>query len=581
MAALRPLLVLGLAAAFILADPAPRAAAQEGDVFSTNTDEAPPQQGGDPMRCFDHALRNAKAAVQAYQVVYGDPWEEDGRCPQSGGGAPAGLGACWGDLGPARGLLEQAAELLETGRKTQGPQGKEMIKQGNALVRKAKALVDEAGRCFMPLFAQWRKNGGDKKQQQPGDETAANTPGDGSGLLLKGGVEMNEGEPPPDEPCSSPENPGLDAQLMAAAQDLDHMVDSATKYSIAATDRFFTVMSETVEIRLKEVSNAAADPGAAATQTVDAVVDYLSTDYNTNNERMYEAAVAAVEEIQQDPAAFFAKFAVDQAASAGTGAIGGGVTACVRKAKSAADAALKAQAVARAQRAAERLQAMQKKSGRFGAMVEDASSAPPRKSGFDNESGAYGQNPHGNNNPFAPDEHPPMQTPSAEMVFCEGLDNQCFKVALAQAETWDSGVPHVPTPTGLPGATLPMSGEPEIMNALRKKYGGRPIEGFSAERQSLQDIGWGLDMPSKQGIIDDLKAAGGDAQGIVFVKQFEGGDGHVFNVGKFGDRIVWKDMTGRMEHVFDLEGNLISAIGQDPTFLLSGQPWSISLFRVR
>ncbi|WP_395016799.1 toxin glutamine deamidase domain-containing protein [Dongia sp.] len=592
MAALRPLFVLGLAAAFVLAEPGSRAAAQESDVFSTNTEEAPAapsQPGDDPMRCFDHALRNAKAAVQAYQVVYGDGWDEGDACPKSGGGAPSGLGSCWGDLGPARGLLEQAAQLFETGRKSPAPQSEQMIKQGNSLVRKAKALVDKAGRCFVPLFAQWRKNGGNQQPPPPGDGVTANEPGDGSGLLLKGSVEKHDGEPPDDESCDNPENPALDARLMAAAQDLDHMVDSATAYTMAATDRFFTVMSQTVEMRLKELADAAKDPGAAATKTVDAVVDYLASDYNANNERMYEQAVAAVDEIQQDPAAFFAKFAVDQAASAGTGAIGGGVTACVRKAKGAADAALKAQAIVKAERAAERLKAMQTRAGKFEKLAEDATQAPPRKPGWgDDEGGGFGNNSQqggnagGGSNPFDPNApQQPMRTPSAEMVFCEGLENQCFPAALAQAETWDKGIPHVAMPTADPDVShFPMKSRPAITNVLVRKYGGRVIKDLPPDRQHLQNMGWPNRMPSKQSILDELWAADDGAQGIIFLRQNLNGDGHVLNIGKFNGQIVWKDMTGKMESVHAPTG-LVSETLMDPGFMLDANPAEIFFFRVR
>ncbi|MDB5905411.1 MAG: Phosphodiester glycosidase [Betaproteobacteria bacterium] len=130
-----------------------------GDEFSVNT--GPRQE--DPVACFDRSLRTARAAQQAYQVVYGSEWARQGEC--AGGtaeGAP-GLGACWSPLTQARSLLEQAARLFETGRRTPGRQQSEVIAQANALVRQAAAQLDGATQCFRPVFAQWqtRRGGAD------------------------------------------------------------------------------------------------------------------------------------------------------------------------------------------------------------------------------------------------------------------------------------------------------------------------------------------------------------------------------------------------------------------------------------
>jgi hypothetical protein len=134
-----------------------------GDEFNVNT--GPRQE--DPVACFDRSLRTARAAQQAYQVVYGSEWARQGEC--SGGtaeGAP-GLGACWSPLTQARSLLEQAARLFETGRRTPGRQQSDVVAQGNALVRQAAALLDGATQCFRPVFAQWqtRRGGADRTRR--------------------------------------------------------------------------------------------------------------------------------------------------------------------------------------------------------------------------------------------------------------------------------------------------------------------------------------------------------------------------------------------------------------------------------
>jgi hypothetical protein len=128
-----------------------------GDEFSVNT--GPRQE--DPVACYDRSLRTARAAQQAYQVVYGDEWVRLGQCSgRSAEGAP-GLNACWSPLTQARSLLEQAAQLFETGRRTPGPQQRDVVARGNALVKQAAALLDGATQCFRPLFAQWQTRRGE------------------------------------------------------------------------------------------------------------------------------------------------------------------------------------------------------------------------------------------------------------------------------------------------------------------------------------------------------------------------------------------------------------------------------------
>ncbi|MGH7124793.1 MAG: toxin glutamine deamidase domain-containing protein [Stellaceae bacterium] len=681
------------------------------DTFSTNTAPSsgqPPLQGSvtatDPMVCFDHAWRDTRAAIQAYQVVNGSGWQKDTEC-RDRGSAPSGLGSCWGTLSQARGLVEQAAQLFETGRKSSAPESEQLINQANALVKQAASLADSAGKCFQPLNAQAQRNrakGGQlqggvaqsarpapPKASTPGSGgTSPGTPGTGPsspnlsggvasnappasakrppaspssvadaaravgeaiaggdtgphvldplevavralppevarpidcwdmmvdalskrkirpdfaiararqaeqcyqasaaggpGLLLKGHVVQNVGKPPPGDraSCPTPPDPSVQQHLMDLAGGLDHMVDQATDYSLAATERFFDVAAQAVSARLKGLAQAAADPPAAAQQAMDAIVTYMTSDHNENDARLYDGAVAAVDQIQKDPAGFLAQFTVDTAANAATGAVAGKVVACARGAtQSAASAAKRAQAIADAEKTAQKLKQMEDGAGKFAKLAEDSGTKSGR--GRSPSGGGFGNGPGSGTGPNgAPGTPPPaMQTLSPEMSFCEGLPNQCFNVALAQAETWEKGAPHFAMPNA-PATALQFSpaGEATVWDALKRKYGGRAISGIPSWRQKLQNLGRPSTMSGRKAIMDELNAAGDGAQGLIFVRQNPGDIGHVFNAARIDGEIVFKDMTGRMEALHGTSG--VSIVNMDPSFMLEANPSEIYWYRV-
>jgi hypothetical protein len=136
-------------------------AGASGDTFNVNTDQ-PAASGnhgpGDPLNCFDRALRGAKAAVQAYQLVFAPGWEAETQCRGQASG-DSDLEGCWGTLSQARGLIEQAAPLFETGRKSPEPESHELIDQANALIKQAAGLADQAAECFKPVYAKWHNPG--------------------------------------------------------------------------------------------------------------------------------------------------------------------------------------------------------------------------------------------------------------------------------------------------------------------------------------------------------------------------------------------------------------------------------------
>jgi hypothetical protein len=335
-----------------------------GDTFSTSTEApgaAPPQgavsPNAAPGACLDRVLRGTRAAVQAYQLVYSPGWKTDDECLEESTGAE--FGNCRNLLDQARSLLEQAAALYSKVRQTPAPESEEINQQANALNLQAKDLVDQAVSCSAPIHAQSQENGGPpppSSSAQGGPMAPPAAP-----LLLQGRVEKTQG--PPNGPdaqsdCASTDS-ALQQSLMDLAAQLDRIVDNATDYTLAGTDRFFDVAAQAVSVKLKSLAHAASNPPAAAEKTVDTIVTYVASDYNANNDQMYDAAVQAADQIEKDPAAFFAQFAVDSAATAEAGAVAGRVFGCVSGAAAAANAAKRAEAIAEAKTAAQSLENME------------------------------------------------------------------------------------------------------------------------------------------------------------------------------------------------------------------------------
>jgi hypothetical protein len=149
----------------------------------------------DPVRCFDHVSRDARNALQAYQIVYAPGWKEEVGCH---GKVPApDVDACWPPVLQARPLIEQAAQLYEQARRTStSQQGQQLIAQGNALIRQAAGFLDQASRCFQPIFARWTQNGGHYVRSQDTGSGTASTEGSGDPFDMNSGAGQGlPGEP--------------------------------------------------------------------------------------------------------------------------------------------------------------------------------------------------------------------------------------------------------------------------------------------------------------------------------------------------------------------------------------------------
>lgn len=185
-----------------------------GDRFDVTT--AP--QRDSQVDCFDRALRGARAAQHAYQVVRHPEWNRQQQC--AGGRSEAAptvdIGPCWDSLIEARSLLEQSAPLFEQGRRTPGPRQTDVIAQANALVKQAARLLDSADRCFRPLAAQAQRDSRRSssppapagtlpwelpaaasnldEQQRPPSRSSASSPEEAAAKLKSGWHEVTKGK---------------------------------------------------------------------------------------------------------------------------------------------------------------------------------------------------------------------------------------------------------------------------------------------------------------------------------------------------------------------------------------------------
>lgn len=117
--------------------------------------------------------------------------------------------------------------------------------------------------------------------------------------------------PPAEETVWSDES--FPDRLMKLAGDMDRIATEIQNNAMKAGNEFFGGMAESISEGAKFLAQK---PGTVAPQMLQGVVTYLTTDYNENNEKIYDDAVKAVDEIQKNPAKFFGKHALEIAGSA-------------------------------------------------------------------------------------------------------------------------------------------------------------------------------------------------------------------------------------------------------------------------
>jgi hypothetical protein len=329
----------------------------------------------------------------------------------------------------------------------------------------------------------------------------------------------------------------IPGRMMKLAAKMDRVTTDIQNNAMTAGNKFFRKMSDSIG---RSAAFMAQEPGTVLPQVVDAVVTYLTNDHNENDQKLYDDAVKAVEEIQKDPASFFGEHAVDIALS------GVGAARDVAKVRAAGAAA----ELAAAEKAGmNRLQQMRRK------QAQKLEEAGQTLEGMAEEAGAF----KGFGGKFG-------GGPDFSKIFGEGPPgakgpiniarggNNCFNVALAAAKRWMTGKPYVALNTN-PHESLfdPVTGKIDfadvgvgydhIYKVLKKKFGGgaakNPFHGGLKGLKSHQE-GWPVQSSQKK-IESAMRVSGDKSQGLVFVDAGEGTAGHVFNVRNNNGKIEFWD----------------------------------------
>jgi len=118
---------------------------------------------------------------------------------------------------------------------------------------------------------------------------------------------------------------------MNLAAEMDRIATNVQNGTLAATDSFFKGMAQAVDARLEFLAQPPGVPARQLAQNtlqaMQAVIDYLNSNDSSKEQRLYEAAVQAVRQIQSDiqsnPAGFFGKAAGNALFDAAAGKLTG------------------------------------------------------------------------------------------------------------------------------------------------------------------------------------------------------------------------------------------------------------------
>ena len=294
-----------------------------GDVFSTNTNE-----GGKPLTgsvqdyaCFDESYRQAKNALQAWQISDAPGWRDPQDCQKGGKTDGGDLGSCWGPLHSAQSLIEQASQLFKTARRTPDPQSESITKQANDLLKQAANLINQAWGCYRPIYQAHAQHQPSPSQTPPRGPVASNTP-------------PQQGQQPPQQQRQGPQgnNPqtqnqpqGCQVQLRSTGNEaLDTMSGMGQQ-----ADRMLTAFGQTIASAAAQAMN----PQAFLQQqikNVNALMSVLAQDNQTFNKQLWQGMLVTLEHAKQDGAGTLGTLAAQHVLGGTVSAAGGAVlrTAC-------------------------------------------------------------------------------------------------------------------------------------------------------------------------------------------------------------------------------------------------------------
>ncbi|MEJ0039890.1 MAG: hypothetical protein WDO68_28275 [Gammaproteobacteria bacterium] len=316
------------------------------------------------------------------------------------------------------------------------------------------------------------RQGGTPTPRDPGTGGNPSRPG--------GGTPTGPTQPTQPGPDDLPLPPPEQQQLRRLAGEVQRIADDPSKGALAATNRFFRCLAEAIAADLQFLAQPGYVPAQQMAQSLhEGTWNYLTSNAYENNRQMFEGAVRALQNFQNDPACGFANLAPAAAQMAITHR--GPIAATAGRLKNAANAL--------------------------------------KKINTDNirRIRGFGTPRHGSPargiNPFNPECAPNMCFPSA---FAELMSEETGEKLAAMPY---AGNVETQIVKGVPTQVYNITHEPTVQALLRDFVGERPLQGPKLSTQRLENQRWGKPSSmSVQDISNELRRGGPGARGMVFIE---------------------------------------------------------------
>jgi Papain fold toxin 1, glutamine deamidase len=303
---------------------------------------------------------------------------------------------------------------------------------------------------------------------------------------------------PPQDNVPAPTILDRTKMLQLAAQ-MDKAASESKDSAHVAFDHFFIGLAEWAGRTLRFLAQK---PGQPLGQMAQDIANYLTNDYNQNDQALRNAAVQAIQQMQGDPARFWGQNLPNLLPLPRLQAI---------------------QEIEQVELGAQRISTVAREGETFGSEFG---------------SGAASRTPHPS---------------SASYGGSQGLacfaQNSCVPTAIAQDQLWAAGETYqIQGVHPISGPDLAMTGG-QVEQTLRQRYHGAAALNnpyfTPAQRLALQQ---GIPVPvsSVQDITNAVRAGGNNSRGMVFIRH-PNGTGHVFNVRNMNGTVQFWDATQRMD----------------------------------
>lgn len=308
--------------------------------------------------------------------------------------------------------------------------------------------------------------------------------------MLQGQVSNTPGEDTyPESPGELPLPPNVRQGLLDSAAKMDQIANDTQEFALAATNHFFKCLTESLSADAKFLAQPGYVPAAQMAQALhDGVTGYFLNNAVDNNLQIYGAAQRSLNSLWQDPACALANIVPTVATVAVTHLSG-----AVAEANAVQDAANDAIKIAEANAA------------------DDAA--------WQNGPAKVGAPPVNKFNPTC-------------------APNMCFPSAVAQDLTWETGEPLSAQPfagnvmvqivKGVPTKVYNLTTNKTMQALLRGLYGGKKLlEPVLDSARTVNQLDGIYTEMSQTDIVNELRAAGSGARGIVVIEYPPDADGNV------------------------------------------------------